>query len=388
MGLAFDGGMHVGGSAYPAAPTAAALLDVGYGRGVTDRPASSPAPLPRRRVLRGLVGGGVAAAATGGLTGLNGCSAVDPIVRGGAATPPAAPTPAPTPVLAGSLDAAALETALAGQASSLGGRSGLPAGQRARLELVAADHRRHAIALAAPQPTRRPTVLPTPTGSSTGSPSDSPSATRLPRLSRDVDDAVDDLQAQLLAAAKTYARTTVHTTGSTALLWGSLTVSARMAADAVARTSTVTAEKLTAPADLPLVTDTAAAQQLVAQLHAIIWGYRAALAAMSGAPRDRATADLRTRMVNRDRLTGWLQRRKQQVPAAEPAYLPPVAPTTSARAARLILVMETALLPFAGQWLAACDESSRAAALSGLSSTGRTTVYWGGPPRTWPGWPA
>lgn len=341
-------------------------------------------------MLHGLVGGVVGATALGGVTGLAGCNAVDPRLRGGAASPLGVPTPTPTPVLAGPLDAGALEIALAEQASSLGARTGLPAGQRSRLELVAAGHRAHAIALDSPQPTRRPTVAPSPSGpSASGSPAASaPPATTLAALSRDTDDAVNGLGDQLRAAAKTYAKTTVHTTGSTALLWGSLTVSAQMAADAIGRTAAVTAEQLEPPAGLPLVSDTAAAQQLVSQLHAIVWGYRAALASQSGAPRDRAAADLRLRMVNRDRLTGWLQQRKQKVPVAAPAYQPPVAPTSGARAAELILIMETALLPFAGQWLAACDASSRSTALSGLTSTGRTTVYWGGPPRTWPGWPA
>lgn len=314
-----------------------------------------------------------------------GCSAVDPSVGGGPATPPAPPTPSPP--LPGSLEAAALETALAGQSSTLTARSGLPSALQDRLGLVIAGHRVHAVALADPRPTQRPTTVTTPP----------PSAPRtmLPRLATGTDQGVSTLREQLAVASTGYARNATGTVGSTALLWGSLAVSSRMAADAIdpdgAGADPVDAPPSDPPAPLPQVSDIAGAQQLLAQLHAIVWGYRSAMARLTGSANqsalDRAAADLRTRMRERDTLVGWLAGRSATAPVAEPAYAVPVQPTSVGRAGQLIMIMESALLPFAGQWVAACEAGVRAAALAGLMSSGRASVYWGGPPRTWPGWP-
>lgn len=328
-------------------------------------------PIGRRRLLVGL------AAVT-----VTGCSPVDPAVTGGPTRPPLVPATTAPPPRAGSLPAAALETALAEQSSTLLARQGLTPGLRDRLELVAAGHRVHALALSGPQPTLRPTSRPTATP-----PPDPPDPTRLPTLAGDRARAVAALGDQIDAAATGYATTAWHTTGSTALLWGSLAVSARMAADAITRADPVTTPSAEPPAALPQVTDVAAAQQLLAQLHAIVWGYRTALAALGGGARDRAAADLGVRMRSRDALVAWLAGRSARMPAAEPAYGVPVEPTSASRAGSLIMIMETDLLPFAGQWLAGCDDGSRRSALDGLTASGLSSVYWGGPPRTWPGWP-
>jgi hypothetical protein len=213
----------------------------------------------------------------------------------------------------------------------------------------------------------------------------------LPRLSSDPDEAVSTLRDQLESASTGYTDNATHTSGSSALLWGSLAVSSVMAADAIGGGGPVTTPPADPPAPLPQVSDVAAGQQLLAQLHAIVWGYRVALAALDASSdqsaRARATDDLRVRMRDRDRLGEWLAGRSAKAPAAEPAYALPIDPTSASRARSLIMIMESALLPFAGQWLAACDATARPAALAGLMSSGRSSVSCGGPPRTWPGWP-
>jgi len=90
----------------------------------------------------------------------------------------------------------------------------------------------------------------------------------------------------------------------------------------------------------------------------------------------------------RDRLISALLARKASVPAAEPAYVPSVRVRNAATAGQLIARMETAFVPFAGQWLAAAalpaDQDLAWATMRRAAALART---WGGPVTVWPGWP-
>lgn len=326
---------------------------------------------------RALLGRALLGAAAAGV--LTGCSVTDPVIVGGPSAPPTTPTRTPTPRLLGADQAYALETALASQAAHLA-TAKLPAAQRQRIELVRDAHHAHAVALAGPRPTTRPTTVPTP------APTAAP--TRLPGLGSTPAAAIKTLQGQERTAATGYAATAVASTGATALLWGSLAAAAQMAADAIALTSAVPAPRPAASrAPLAVVTDTDAAAALLTQVHAVVFGYRAGIAALSGTALQHADADLWRQQRLRDDLAALLAARGVTAPTALPAYALPVDPTTAATASSLFCTLEQRLLPYCGQWLAAADNTSRPDAQTTLTAGARASVAWGGAPLTWPGWP-
>ena len=132
-----------------------------------------------------------------------------------------------------------------------------------------------------------------------------------------------------------------------------------------------------------------AVQALVGQLHAIVYGYQLAIGQMpvASGQHGRAVRELRSTRVQRDRLIAWLNRRKADIPAAEPAYVPTVVPRDGASAAKLIRSMHVALLPFCGQWLAAAGDADRKRALTTLASTAGRARSWDAPLPAWPGYP-
>ena len=77
----------------------------------------------------------------------------------------------------------------------------------------------------------------------------------------------------------------------------------------------------------------AAEQEMVRQLHAVIYGYQLALGRLTGTRRDTAAAELRRHRILRDRLIARLLNRQADVPVAEPAYVPSTNPRNAATAA-------------------------------------------------------
>lgn len=349
-----------------------------------------PSIYTRRRFLRrtglGLAAlGGVGAATFGGSALITGCTLSDPTV--------APPTPGPAPASSASptasaprrdpalVRAAAAEQALAELAAAIVKRKGLSGDQRRLLNFLAAAHGEHAQALAGPDPSGRPLGAKVPNPKTHGA--------QLSISGRSTAKALDLLaasEAKLGASHRAVARSA---RGATAILWGSLAVGAESYAAALDHDPPAV-RKPARHRRLPLLNDVEATQELVRQLHAIIYGYQVALGHLSagGQGRARARRDLTERRALRDRLVAELTRGRHAVPAAAAAYVPSPAPTSNAKAVRLARSMETALLPFCGILLAAAGSSrARERALTALRTTSRNALAWGGALQAWPGYP-
>ncbi len=360
------------------------------------------APSHDRWSRRTFLLGAVAAAGAVGAAGLAGCSSPGgPVAPGvptsstgaGPRSSTSATTPAGQPsvsVFPGSVEGATLEDGLAAYASVLltVGHDDLGRAGRRLVTAVRDQHRAHAAALRTADPTD-PAGAP-PTGSSA---TPRPSSAR-PGFGK----AVDQLVAAEGRAAVAHRRAALAGTGTTALLWGSLATSATrlrsvladadLAGDAPAPTAaTVAAPRSRAP--MPVLPVVRAEQQLVAQLHAVVYGYQLALGRLTGTRRETAAAELRRHRILRDRLTARLLNRKADVPVAHAAYVPTTNPRNATSAATLVRQMETALLPFCGLWLAAAGTpSERSEAQDQLTRTSGVALRWGASVAAWPGWSA
>jgi hypothetical protein len=338
--------------------------------------AASPDPRPRmvsrRDVLRitvALVGPPVLAS----------CAFSDPTVddphassrltpAGASAGTPASPSSSATPAVDGAPAAAAAEERLAALGSAiLGGphRRSLSGRQGGLLRFVAATHAAHAAVLAPPSP------IPPP---------------KIGQLS--LQQSLALLSHREATAGIGYGRSALGSQGRDALLWGSLSVASASIASAVtaAKPPGVTAVRAHRPA--ALLSDVEAVQQLVAQLHAMVYGYQLAIGRLPvlGKPHTRAIQQLLETRILRDRQIAWLEKRSAAVPAAEPAYVPSTVPHGAASSAKLIQQLQVAFLPFCGLWLAAADDRDRPGALATLRSVHNTAGSWGAPLTAWPGW--
>lgn len=336
--------------------------------------------LPRRGFLALT---GIAAVA------LTGCSVSDPRILGGPTVAPPEPARTPTPDAPGLQASLAHEAELAALSDQLrrtGGTLGLPAAQQAVVGWMAAAFEIHVIALLARRPELRPTVPPTPEPGWTPRPRPSPGAA-LPTDNRDR--ALRTVQDQLADAATDHRRNALGSTGSPALLWGSLAAYAESAAAALSAT-TGRPEPPSVPTDaVAPLSDMEAAQQTLRQVHAVIYGYQAALPWLRGPEFTSAYDALVRRRHLRDRLASQLREAAMIAPAAEAAYALPLQPRDRATAAELLWRIETAFAPFVGAWLAAAtDGETRGIALQTLTETTVSGVRWGGPVVVWPGWPA
>jgi hypothetical protein len=130
-----------------------------------------------------------------------------------------------------------------------------------------------------------------------------------------------------------------------------------------------------------------AVRSLVAQLHALVYGYQLAIGRLPVASdrHDQAVAELLQHRIQRDRLIGWLTRRSAEVPVPEPAYRPSVEPRDAASAARLIRSMLVALQPFGAIWLAAAGDADRKSAYATFSAIVDLARAWNAPLPVWPG---
>jgi hypothetical protein len=271
------------------------------------------------------------------------------------------------------------------------GRKQLGKAGRRLVGAIRDHHLAHATALRTTDPTDPNATAPTaPPETASATPSGGPG--KKPTFGK----AVDQLLAAEAKAATTHRRTALQTDRLAALLWGSMATSdAAIAAtlkaadlagdDPDPEVAALAAVRARAP--MPVVAIIAAEQEMVRQLHAIIYGYQLALGRLSGARRDRAADELRRHRILRDRLTARLLARKAEVPVADAAYVPSTSPRNSATAGKLIRQMETALVPFCGLWLVATDTSAeRTEALDQVGRTERVARQWGASLTVWPGW--
>jgi hypothetical protein len=300
------------------------------------------------------------------------------------APPVPTPTRAPSPPLAGAEDAAEVEARLAGQAASLLKARGDDEPTKALIAILTSagtGHRAHQVALSGPEPAARPTAGSSPRP--TPSPSKVTLATGLKKLIADED-----------AAAGKLAQHANRAGSVTALFWASLAAAAggyaqalRQQGSKALRTTPAKAPKPTTHRPVEPVDPEVATRAMVEQLYAVSYGYQLAIGHLAEDRFERAAATLRKHRTLRDRLIAGLVKASGEVPVAAPAYDVPVRPKDSASAAKLIMTLETALVPFCGQWVAAADQDEdRELAVATLRSTTITSVSWGGPLLTWPGY--
>lgn len=346
-------------------------------------------PPPRLRCPRAL---GRREFLLGGLTALaalGGCSPADPSVD----APPATPTPTPTtpartsirsrkpaPGFPGAAEAARAEQALADLCGALLSerRDQLRRSEQRRLASIRDAHDRHAATLRSPEPIARPEgAIPE---------RDPGATTRVQDLGLRRSLAAVITRERKLAAS--HRHVAVGASGSAAVLWGSLSVAAGTYAHALEHSGEAVSRP-GAAAPLPVLSDVAAMQALVEQLHAVVYGYQLALGRLPVGSRDyeRGRQGLHDARALRDRLSADLARRSAAVPVPAPAYVSPVRLRGAASAAKLGQQMELALLPFCGLTLAAATTpADRAAALEALSDTADRAAAWGAAPQVWPGW--
>jgi len=317
------------------------------------------------------------AAPTVAIPWLAACTPSDPTVDSPAPGTPSAATlnpaasPSPTPAVSSpSVAAAAPELALAALAAAIlagPNRKQLSKDRRQLLTFLRNAHTAHAQALPGPPPTAAPVNI---GGMSLNS--------SLALLSR-----------REAAAAGHYRSAALKAKGSDALLWGSLSVAAGSFVPAIGSANPPATSPVANRDPVEVLPEVVVIQELVRQLHAIVYGYQVALGRLKVLSKQRSKAEheLLEQRIFRDRLIAWLKKHSADVPAAEPAYVPSVVPRNTATAGRLIMRMQTALQPFCGLWLAAsATPADRQQALTALTTAMKTARSWGAPLAAWPGW--
>ena len=343
------------------------------------RPTADPG-LIRHRDRREFLFLGLRSSAAASLAILTACTLSDPRIDAPPRSVDPTPTPRPAPTFAGAEAGAAGEHRLAAIAGGIVARHrpALSAEQRVLFEGIRRAHVQHQETLRSDRPTDRPTPP--------------PAATPSPELNlvRDLSlpDSVALLITQERALAAGHRQAALSSSGLSALLWGSMAVAAESFAVGAADPRPFTYPRPRRPA--VLLSDVEAIQEMVRQLHAVIYGYQLAIGKLAAASKRRARAvtSLQQHRIRRDRLISRLHQRSAAVPVAEVAYVPSPNPTGPDTASTLIQRLETAQQPFCGLWLAAAASAGdRALALATLRSTSRTALVWGARLGIWPGWP-
>lgn len=300
----------------------------------------------------------------------------------GATQPPAAnPTSTSSPAIPGAAAAATLHEKLAADAATVltVGHKKLGATGRKLVTAIRDQQLAQAAALLPPD-----AAHPSPT--TPASPAGHPTFAK----------AVAQLTTGLSQAATSHRQSALATDQLTALLWGSLATSAGATARAVMAAglagagpnpSAASIATVRSRAPMPVVTIEAAEQEVIRQLHALVYGYQLALGRLKGARAEAAETELRQHRILRDRLTRRLLDRKADVPIAKAAYVPSTNPRNAATATKLIRQMESGFQPFCGLWLAAAPtQAERTEALNQLGHTVTVASQWGASLSTWPGW--
>jgi hypothetical protein len=191
------------------------------------------------------------------------------------------------------------------------------------------------------------------------------------------------------AAASRYRSAARKAKGSEALLLGSLSAAAGSFASALGSSNPPGTSPVADRQPVEVLSEIAAVQELVRQLHAIVYGYQLAIGQFKVLSRQRPKAEreLLAQRIFRERLIAWLRKHAADVPAAAPAYVPSIVPRNPATAGKLIMRMQTALEPFCGLWLAAAaTQPDRQQALNALTNAMKTARSWGAPLAAWPGY--
>ncbi|SDU84519.1 protein of unknown function [Microlunatus sagamiharensis] len=360
---------------------------LGYVRAVPEAPHAAlghdRSRWARRDVLRIGLGLGLGAPLLGACT-TSPTVLPGPGTSGRATSGPAGPTPgsaspAPAPTVPAG---AASEQALSVRAAAvLDGphRKDLGADRRALLTFLRDAHADHAVALAGPDPTTRPTTA-----------VPSPSAAPPDVSGQSLAASMKALARAESAQAAAQRRAAAAASGLEALVAGSLAVAAETYAAALGASRTPGVGRAREHRATPLLSDVEASAELVAQLHAVVYGYQLAIGVLkySSAARRRAVGELASARTLLDAQISFLLSRKADVPPAEPAYAPSPAVRSPADATRLVRGMQYRLAPFVGLTLAAAGSAgARTVALTQLRSTVRTSVTWGAGLQVWPGWP-
>ena len=348
---------------------------LGYGRAVPEATPSCGPRWARRDLLRlGL--------AVPVLAGCSGRPPVAPVpTTSGASVPisPGAASPAPAPTVPAAATAEQNLSAYAGAILTGPHRADLSREYRTLLTFLRDAHAQHAVALAGDDPTGRPT---------TAAPSPTANAPDLAKTS--LGGSLKRLARLESAQATAQGRAARSASGLGSLLAGSLSVAAGRYAAAVRSDDPPSVASARAPKPAPVLTDVAAAQQLVAQLHAVVYGYQLAIGKLkySSGARKRAVDELAAARQVLDVQIAFLLGRKADVPAAEPAYVPSPNPRSPNDAGRLVRGMQSRLEPYAGLLLAGAQTpAARTSALTFLGGTVRTAQSWGAGLQVWPGWP-
>lgn len=294
---------------------------------------------------------------------------------------PAVPSPgsAPAPGVPAAATAELRLSAFAGALLSGTHRQDLSGGQRRLLTFLREAHADHGSVLASPDPTARPAA---------GAQPPSAGAPDLKGVS--LKDALKRLARQEAGQAAAQRRLVATGTGLAALLPASLAVAADAYAAALGASDPPSVSAVRARRPAALLTDVAAAQQLVAQLHAVVFGYQLAIGRLryASAARPRALAQLASTRALLDTRIAFLLDHHADVPMAEAAYAPTFPVRSPDDARRLVRTLQARLEPFVGLTVAAAGTPrARTQALTLLTSTSRTARSWGAPLQTWPGWP-
>ena len=312
---------------------------------------------------------------------LAGCSTSDPAVERPGDTQSSAPPSSPGAIAQPSANPTAVdlspdasetasEHALAALAAAiLDGphRQQLSNDRRTLITFLRDAHTAHAQAIAGPLPSQAPVKI----------------------GGQSLNSSLASLARRETAAAARYRQTSLGAMGTDALFWASISIAAGSFAAAIRADIPPATSAITDRKPIEVHSEVAVVQELVRQLHAMVYGYQLAIGKLKvlSKLRPRAEQELLDQRILRDRLIAWLRKRSAEVPAAEPAYLPSVIPRNPATAGRLIMRMQTALQPFCGLWLAAASsQPDRHQALSALGSAVRTARSWGAPLNAWPGW--
>ena len=310
---------------------------------------------------------------------LTGCAPNDPAVDTPALTPSAlapdatsGPPASPSPTSAASNPSAgqaAAVQALAALASAIlvgPHRKQLSKDHRQLLTFLGNAHTAHAQAITTALPTPAPVEI-----------SEMSLNSSLALLSR-----------RETSAAGRYRGAALKANGSDALLLGSLSAASGSFATAIGSANPPATRPVANREPVEVLSEVAAVQELVRQLHAIVYGYQLAIGKFKVLSKQRAKAqrELLAQRVFRDHLIAWLRKRSADVPAAAPAYVPSVVPRNPATAGKLIMRMQIALQPFCGLWLAAAStQPDRQQALTALNKAMTTARSWRAPLAAWPG---
>ena len=310
------------------------------------------------------------------------CRMSEPTITPSSTAPTRAAAPSSTapPPLTGRDEGLAAELAVLARLDALAGADRSKA-ERANLAWCERAHRRRSEALLAEAPETRPSA---PTGSA------APSLPPLPTVASPTSGAAARKGADraLSRAVSGHRDRAIALSGAESLFWASLAAAATQSRVVVAAE-----DRVELPGEEPEhgpyqpLTEVAAAQALLTQVHAIVFGYQVALAPVPAQDGQSWVARLEQHRVVRDQVAELLRDRGASVPAAEPEYETGDAADSVGAARDLVARMESALLPFTGAWVAACRGADRRRAVGWLLTGARIAVSSGAAPRLWPGWP-